>query len=94
MGITKIVLNTILVIVLFASPGLTWSYLFFKKGEIDWVERAILSIGFGMALVPMVLFMLNYFCDMRVTRMNISVVIAILTLIPLFLNQFRCLLQR
>ena len=59
-------------------PGLAWSYVFFAKKSIDWVERVALSVGLSIVLVPLVVFWLNLLFGMGVTLLNISLVVCIL----------------
>lgn len=34
-------------------PGLAWSVLLFKRGEIDLIKRVALSFGLSIAIVPL-----------------------------------------
>lgn len=56
-------------------PGFAWSFVFFKKEEIDWIERIALSFGLSIALVPLAVFWLNYFLGVKINRVNVSIVI-------------------
>lgn len=40
-------------------PGFVWSWIFWKKGELDVIERFLLSFALSMAIVPLVTFFLN-----------------------------------
>jgi hypothetical protein len=62
------------VFVLFLS-GFAWSFVFFKKDEIDWVERIALSFGLSIAIVPLAVFWLNYFLGVKINLLNVSIVI-------------------
>jgi len=66
------------VFVLF-MPGFAWSFVFFEKEEIDWIERIALSFGLSIALVPLAVFWLNYFIGVKINLVNVSMVILVLT---------------
>lgn len=74
--IITIILGSLFVLFL---PGFAWSFVFFKKEEIDWIERVALSFGLSIAMVPLAVFWLNFFLGVRINLLNVS--IAILTLI-------------
>ena len=56
-------------------PGYAWSFVFFKKGEIDLIERIALSFGLSIALVPLVVFWLNWLLKIRINIVNVTAVI-------------------
>jgi len=56
-------------------PGLAWSYVFFTKKNIDWIERLALSFGLSIALVPLSVFWLNWLFHMKITLLNTSLTI-------------------
>ncbi|KPJ53736.1 MAG: hypothetical protein AMJ37_01170 [Dehalococcoidia bacterium DG_18] len=60
-------------------PGFAWSYVFFAKKNIDWIERVALSIGLSIALVPLTIFWLNWLFDIKITLLNTSLVVCGLT---------------
>ena len=74
--IIKIITGSIFVLFL---PGFAWSFVFFKKDEIDWIERGALSFGLSIAIVPLVVFWLNYFLGIKVNFLNVSIIILALT---------------
>jgi len=63
-------------------PGYAWSFVFFKKGKIDLIERIALNFGLSIALVPLTVFYLNYFFKVRINFFNVCLVVAVLTAIP------------
>jgi uncharacterized membrane protein len=63
-------------------PGFMWSFVFFFKKEIDWVERIALSFGLSIALVPLTVFWLNCIFHVRITLLNTCLVVCALTVIP------------
>ncbi len=56
-------------------PGLAWSFVFFKKDEIDVIERIALSFGLSIALVPLVVFWLNWLLKIDINTINVTAVI-------------------
>ena len=56
-------------------PGYAWSFVFFKKGNIDLIERIALSFGLSIALVPLVVFWLNWIFKIRINIVNVTAVI-------------------
>ncbi len=65
------------VLVLFV-PGLAVSTALFKQGEIDFIERITLSFALSIALVPLLLFYLNFGLGMKINLANaVLVVLAI-----------------
>ena len=56
-------------------PGLAWSFVFFKKGDIDAIERIALSFGLSIALVPLVVFWLNWLLKIKINIVNVTAVI-------------------
>ena len=74
--IIRIIAGSVFVLFL---PGFAWSFVFFKKDEIDWIERIALSFGLSIALVPTAVFWLNYFLGVKINLLNVSLVILALT---------------
>lgn len=74
--IIKIISGSVFVLLL---PGFVWSFVFFAREEIDWIERVALSFGLSIALVPMIVFWLNYFLGIKINIVNVSIVVLILT---------------
>ena len=62
-------------------PGFVWSYVFFARKNIDWIERIALSVGLSIALVPLAVFWLRWLFDVRVTLFNTCLVVVGLTVI-------------
>lgn len=70
--IIRIIFGSVFVLFL---PGFAWSFVFFAREEIDWIERIALSFGLSIALVPLAVFWLNYFLGVKINLLNVSVVI-------------------
>jgi len=62
-------------------PGLAWSYVFFLRKNIDWIERVALSFGLSIALVPLSVFWLNWLFDMKITLLSTSLTVCGLVVI-------------
>jgi len=71
-----------LVFILFV-PGFAWSYVFFARRNIDWIERVTLSVGLSIAVVPLTVFWLNWIFDVKITLLNTSLIVCGLTGIAL-----------
>lgn len=83
----RIILGTLFV--LFA-PGFVWSYVFFARKTIDWIERVAISFGLSIALVPISLFWLNWLFHMKLTLLNASLTVgglAVLAIISLIIKK-------
>lgn len=78
--ILRIIFGSIFVLFL---PGFVWSFVFFKKNEIDVIERIALSFGLSIALVPLAVFWMNYLFKIKITLLNVTLVIVLLIAIPL-----------
>ena len=57
------------------APGFAWSYVFFQRRKIDWIERLALSFGLSIALVPLAVFWLNWLFDMKITLLSTSLTV-------------------
>ena len=66
-------------------PGLAWSYVFFLRKNIDWIERFALSFGLSIALVPLSVFWLNWLFDMKITLLSTSLTVCGLVVIAVVL---------
>lgn len=65
-------------------PGFAWSFIFFPKRKIDWIERIALSFGLSIALVPLSVFWFNWLFHVGISLLNTSLIILGLTVIPIF----------
>jgi len=59
----------------FFLPGLAWSFVFFKKEEIDIIERIALSFGLSIASIPLVVFWLNWLLKIKINIVNVTTII-------------------
>lgn len=87
--LVRIIFGSVFVLFL---PGYAWSYVFFKRDEIDLIERIALSFGLSIALVPLVVFWLNWLLKVKINLVSVTVVILGLivcaVLIPLKTGRF------
>jgi uncharacterized membrane protein len=67
------------------APGLAWSYVLFRRGNIDLIERVALSLGLSVAVVPLAVFWLNRLFDLRITLLNVVLVVCALAAVALAL---------
>jgi uncharacterized membrane protein len=70
--ILRVIFGSIFVLFL---PGFVWTFVFFDKDEIDMIERVALSFGLSIALVPLIVFYLNYIFSIRINLANTSATI-------------------
>jgi len=68
----RIVFGSVYVLFL---PGLVLTFAFFKKKEIDVIERIALSFALSIAVVPLLVFYLNLL-GMKINILNTILVIA------------------
>jgi uncharacterized membrane protein len=76
----RIFLGTVFVLFV---PGLAWSYVFFARKKIDWIERVALSFGLSIALVPIAVFWLSWLFQMKVNLLSISATVVGLTVLAM-----------
>lgn len=79
MEILRIIAGSIFVLLI---PGLGWSFVFFSRDEIDVIERIALSFGLSIAILPLIVFYLNYLLGIGITLISSTVTILLITLIP------------
>lgn len=68
----RIVFGSVYVLFL---PGLVLTFVFFKKKEVDSIERIALAFALSIAIVPLLVFYLNLI-GMKINVLNTSLVIA------------------
>ena len=56
-------------------PGFILTYVFFRRREIDTIERIALSFGLSIAVVPLAIFSLNQVFNMSITTFSSVAVI-------------------
>ena len=88
LNVLRIIFGSIFILFL---PGYAWSFIFFKKGKIDLIERIALSFGLSIALVPLTVFYLNYLLKVKISLANTSIVVGTLVAIPLAFAGIRSL---
>jgi uncharacterized membrane protein len=54
----------------FFIPGFFLSYIFFKPGKIDWIERLVFSFGISIAVMPLTTFYSNLL-GLSITQTNV-----------------------
>jgi len=64
-------------------PGFAWSYIFFARKNIDWIERVALSFGLSIALVPISIFWLNWLFQIKITFLSTFITVCSLTVLPI-----------
>ena len=79
----RIIIGSIFVLFL---PGYVWSYVLFKKDEMDIIERLALSFGLSIALVPLTVFWVNYLLKIKINLTNVTLIIVFLIATAIFVN--------
>jgi uncharacterized membrane protein len=83
MGILLAVVKVVGFIYILFVPGFVWSFVFFPKREINWVERIALSVAISVGLMTLSIFWLNWVLDVKITEISACLVAAGLPLIGL-----------
>jgi len=79
-------------LLVFMLPGFAWTLIFFKK--LNAIERVTLSLGLSIVLVTLSILVLNVLLDIRITGMNSTMIILIITVIPLVIYFLKRLSQK
>jgi uncharacterized membrane protein len=83
MSILLAVVKVVGFIYILFVPGFVWSFVFFPKREISWVERIALSVAISVGLVVLSIFWLNWVLDVKITEISVCLVAVGLPLIAL-----------
>lgn len=62
----------------FYLPGLAFTFIFWKKGEIDFIERSAFALLFSLVGVPLALFYFNLISKVKITPLNSFLIISLL----------------
>lgn len=81
MDVVRIIFGSIFVLFV---PGFAWSYVFFVRSKIDWVERVALSFGLSIALVPLTVFWFNWVFHVKISLLNTILIVLAITGVALF----------
>lgn len=68
-------------------PGFAWTYVFFKRGKIDGIERVALSFALSIVLVPLTIFYLNRILGVDITLVNSVIIILVITAVPVAIRR-------
>lgn len=86
--IVRAILGFILVLFL---PGFAWTFVFFKRININLIERVTLSFALSIVLVTLSLLLLNVLIGIEITGFNSTLTIIVITILPVviyYLNRF------
>ena len=76
MGDGAAIIGTVLgAVYVLVVPGLALSFVFFRRGSIDIIERTALSCALSIAVVPLASFYLNL-VGVKITRINVILEVA------------------
>ncbi len=73
----------------FLVPGMAWCILIFGREKPDALELICLSIALSISLSVLSIFFLNSFLGMRINLMNATLVLLVLTVLPLLVKMLR-----
>lgn len=71
------------IVFIFFLPGYAWSFVFFMRRELEWVERIAISFGLSIIAVPLTVFLLYLLFHLPITLVNTAVATSVLTAAPL-----------
>lgn len=69
-------------------PGFIISFIFFKKDQIDYLERIALSFALSIAIVPLTLFYLNLI-GIKINLLNSVLSILAIIIVSLIILRFK-----
>ena len=81
-------------LLVFFIPGFVWTLVFFRGGQINRLERLVLSIGISIAMVTISILALNLLFDVPISGINAVIIISVITAIPLAWYFLRRILTR
>lgn len=67
-------------------PGLAWCFLLFKKEKLDVMELFSLSIALSISLSTLSAFFFNLWFDIKITFINVGIILFIVTIIPVLIG--------
>ncbi|MCZ7384717.1 MAG: hypothetical protein O8C63_08215 [Candidatus Methanoperedens sp.] len=70
----------------FLIPGISWCFLIFRKERLDVLEFLCLSIALSISLSTLSVFFLNALIGLKITRINVVIVVSALTVIPVIIR--------
>ena len=75
-------------------PGLVWSFVFFNRRGVEWIERIAISFGLSIVVVTLSLFLVNRLIGVRITGFNSVMVIILVTILPVIAYYLNRLIRR
>ncbi|MFH1835837.1 MAG: DUF1616 domain-containing protein [Methanobacteriota archaeon] len=85
LSILKVVLGSIFVLFI---PGYFLTLAFFKRDEIDFLEKITLSIVLSITAVPLMLLFLSVVFGVKITAINTSVIILAIVSVSFFYTNY------
>lgn len=74
-------------------PGLSITFIFFKKDKINLIERLALSFALSIATIPVLIFYLNLI-GVPVTTITVSIIVIGVILISLLIIEIQSILSK
>lgn len=82
MEIARAVLGAVLLLFL---PGFAWSFVFWGRGQIEWLDRIVLSLAISIGLVPLTIFIAHKLFGMPINATSSIIVVTCLIVLALIL---------
>jgi len=73
----------------FLIPGMAWCLLIFRKEGLDVLELTSLSIALSISLSTLSIFSLNSWFGVKITFLNATLILLVLTIIPLSIRMLK-----
>ncbi len=79
-------------ILVFFLPGFAWTLVFFKR--INIIERVTFSFALSIVVVTLSIFSVNRLTGIRITGFNSTLVIIVVTILPVLVYYLNKLIKR
>ena len=79
LGLLRLIFGSLFLL----APGLAWGYLFYQRRQVGWIERLVIALGLSLVLIPLAVFWLNLTLGVKVTLLNVMLIVSGLTVVPL-----------
>lgn len=67
-------------------PGFVWSFVFFKIYSLDSLERIVISVALSVSTIPLIIFLINKFSNIKINPVNTLIEITVFILIGILLT--------
>lgn len=81
-------------LLVFLVPGFAWTLVFFGSGKLSVLERAVISVGISIASITLAVFVSNLLLDIKISGLNIVLIIILITVIPLLIYSLKGIFRK